>query len=229
MARRFLLAAVFSVCISTIALGARQLQEAEILQILQKLTNEPKKTWINAGTIEATHEEYKAPKKTDSNEINAQIRQKINEYQNGLDKTASSEEINKMKLDAIPFNARYELSNEYTMTTFVTLKYDGDRFYKEINVDSRTDSIKPDQKLADNFMTDNFDLESNAKRIFAWDGQNYTTYTSGNHAVINSKPNTTNSVDSLLTAGIIPWGYGFYTYENLIGAQPTATEDIIDG
>ena len=225
----FLLVIVFSIGISNLTFGARQLEEAEVVQLLQELTKEPKKTWITAGTIEAVHEEYKTAKTTDLNEIDNQISQKINEYQNNLDNTALAEDIQKMKLDAIPFNTRYKLSNEYRMTSVVTLKYDGDKFYWKINVDSRTDSIKPEKELANNFMTDNFNLEWNAERIFAWDGQNYTTYSSGNHAVIDSKSDSLRPVNGPLTAGVIPWGYGYYTYENLINAEPTATEDIVDG
>ncbi|MCK4886861.1 MAG: hypothetical protein KAS96_05695, partial [Planctomycetes bacterium] len=227
--RFLLLVIVFSIGISNLAFGERQLEEAEVVQILQELTREPKKTWISAGTIEAIHEEYKTAKTTDLNEIDDQIRQKINEYQNNLDNTTSLEDIRKMKLDAIPFNTRYKLSNEYTMTSAVTLKYDGDKFFWKIIVNSRTDSIKPGKELANNFMTDNFNLEWNAKRIFAWDGQNYTTYSSGNHAIIDSKSDTPNPVNGPLTAGLIPWGYGYYTYENLINAEPAATEDITDG
>jgi len=47
--------------INGIAFGDRQLERAEILQILQKLTSQPRKTWIAAGAIQATHEEYRAP------------------------------------------------------------------------------------------------------------------------------------------------------------------------
>ena len=58
-----------------------------------------------------------------------------------------------MKLDAIPFNVRYKLSNEWAMSSHVTVKYDNGRFYWEINVDSRSDSVKPDASLAGNYMT----------------------------------------------------------------------------
>ena len=225
----FYLLVVFFVGISNTAFGGRQLEEAEVVQILQELTKEPMKTWVTAGTIEAVHEEYKPAKTTDLKEINNEISQKINECQNNLDKTALTEDIQKMKLDAIPFNTRYKLSNEYNMTSVVTLKYDGDRFYWEINVESRTDSVKPGKELTDNFMTDEFNLEWNAKRIFAWDGQNYTTYSSGNQAVIDSKSDSPRPVNGPLTAGVIPWGYKYYTYENLMKAGPTATEDIVDG
>jgi hypothetical protein len=216
----------FAVCHTVFA--ERQLDEAETLGILQQLTSQPKKTWIPAGIIEATHEEYKAPKVTDLGEINNQINQKVAEYQNNLNKPELTENLQKMKLDAVPFNVRYKLSNEYTMTSTVILRFDGDRFYWEINVNSRTDSVKPDKNLTDNFMTDEFNLDWNARRIFAWDGENYTTYSSGNHAIVDSRGNTPHIVNGPLTAGFIPWGYGHYSYDSLVAAGPTAVEKIVD-
>ena len=67
--------------VSGVALGDRQLERAEVLQILKNLTNQPRKAWISAGTIQATHEEYRAPKITNPTEINSQISQAIREYQ----------------------------------------------------------------------------------------------------------------------------------------------------
>jgi len=135
-----------------------------------------------------------------------------------------------MMLDAIPFNVRYRLSNEYTMNSDVIVKFDGDRFYWEINVTSRTDSVKPGESLEGNFMTEQFDLDWNAKRIFAWDGTKYTTYfLPGNHATVDTTGNTPHVVNGPLTAGLIPWGYGYYTYENLSDADFSAIEKYVDG
>jgi len=211
------------------AFADRPLERAEILQIFQELTSQPRKTWIVAGTIEATHQEYRAPKTTDANEIKGQINQAIAEYQNNPSKRERTEDLQKMKLDAIPFNVRYELSNEYTMTSAVTVKSDGDRFYWEINVESRTDSVKAEKDLADNFMTEQFNLDWNGRRIFAWDSENYTTYTSANHAIVDSRGDTPHVVNGPLTAGFIPWGYGHYLYETLSAAEPAATEKIVNG
>ena len=139
-------------------------------------------------------------------------------------------ELQKMKLDAIPFNTRYELSNEYMMSSTVIVKFDGDRFYWEINVDSRKDSVKPGKDLEDNFMTDQFDLDWNARRIFVWDGEKYTTYfLPGNHAIVDTTGKTPHVVNGPLTAGIIPWGYGYYSYENLTAANSSAVERYVDG
>lgn len=213
-----------------VALADRPLNRAEILQIFQQLTSQPKKTWIPAGTIRAIHEEYKAPKITDINEINRRIKEEVAAYQNNTNKRELTEDMQKMKLDAIPFNVRHKLSNEYTMNSSVVVKFDGERFYWEIDANSRTDSVKPVKDLTDNFMTGQFDLNWNAKRVFAWDGEKYTTYfLPGNHALVDSTGKTPHTVNGPLTAGFIPWGYGFYSYDNLSDAKSSAVEKSVDG
>jgi hypothetical protein len=216
--------------INGIAFGDRQLERTEILQILQKLTSQPRKTWIAAGTIQATHEEYRAPKITNASLISTEITKAIQEYQNSPDKLELTEELQKMRLDAIPFNVRRRLSNEHTMNSTVVVKFDGNRFYWEINVDSRSDSIKPNAALEDNFMTKRFNLEWNARRIFSWDGQKYTRYSlPANQAMVDTTNSLLHVVNGPLTAGIVPWGYGLYTYKNLSAAISSATEMYING
>jgi len=221
------LAVFLLLSVSCGAFADRPLERAEILQILQEVTSQPRKAWIPAGTIEATREEYRAPETTDPNEINDQISQKIQEYQANPNKPGLPESLQKMALDAIPFNVRYKLSNEYAMISTVIVISDGDRFYWETNVDSRTDSVKPGKDLADNFMTEQFNLDWNSRRIFAWNGEKYTIYTSANHAVVDSRGDAPHAVNGPLTAGLIPWGYGHYTYEYLSAAESSAVE--VDG
>jgi hypothetical protein len=59
---------------SCVAFADRPLNRSEILHIFQSLTSQPKKAWIPAGIVEATHEQYRAPKLTDPDEINARIK-----------------------------------------------------------------------------------------------------------------------------------------------------------
>jgi hypothetical protein len=229
-ARNFVLASVLSLSVSCVAFADRQLGRAEILQIFEKLTSQPRKTWISAGTIEATHEEYRAPKTTNLSEINNRINEEIQEYQSSQNKRELTVNLQKMRLDAIPFNARYRLSNEHTMNSIVVVRFDGNRFYWEINVNSRADSVKPPADLLGNFMTKQFDLGWNARRIFAWDGAKYTTYfLPGNHAIVDSTGSTPHVVNGPLTAGVIPWGYGYYTYESLSAAESSGVEKDADG
>lgn len=216
--------------LSGVAFADRPLERTEILQIFQKLTNQPRKTWIPAGTIEATHEEYRAPKIIDADALNGQINKEIQQYQSDPNKRELTEELQKMRLDAEPFNVRHKLSNEYTMSSTAIVKFDGDRFYWEINVTSRTDSVKPGEGLAGNFMTEQFNLDWNARRIFTWDGEKYTTYfLPGNHAIVDATGRTPHAVNGPLTAGVIPWGYGYYTYENLSSADSSAVEKYVNG
>jgi hypothetical protein len=216
--------------IGGVAFGDRQLERAEILQILTDLTSQPRKTWIDAGTIRATHEEYKAPRITNPGAISAEITRAVQEYQNKPDKRELTEELQKMRLDAIPFNVRYRLSNESNMNSTVVVKYDGDRFYWEIDVDSRRDSLKSAAALEGNFMTKQFNLDWNGRRLFTWDGHKYTTYSiSANRAVVDTTGATPHVVNGPLTAGIVPWGYGFFTYQNLSTVATSATEKYING
>ncbi len=213
-----------------IASADRTLERAEILQILSRLTNQPQKTWITAGTIQAIHEDYKAPKVIDANIVESAIRAKIQGYSNNPDRPKHNEEMLKMDFDAVPFNTRYEMSNESTMKSSVVVKYDGEKFYWEINVDSRNDSVNPGKELADNFMLDRFDREWNQKRIFVWDGEKYTTYfLPGNYSIEESKSASGHAVNGPLTAGLIPWGYGYYSYNSLAAADLNVIEREING
>ncbi|MHC4477122.1 MAG: cysteine peptidase family C39 domain-containing protein [Planctomycetota bacterium] len=226
MSKKALVLITVSVLYST-ASADRQLDRTEILQILEGLTSQPRKTWIPSGTINASREEYRAPKTTDPDEIAAAIDQELQEYADNPDKVQLTEALQTMRQAAIPFNVRYKLSNEYTMTSNVIVKYDGDRFYWQIEVESRTDSLQPPEELEYNFLTEQFSLTCNQNRIFAWDGVKYSTYSRPiNHAIITD---TRDSVDGPLTAGVIPWGYGRYSFEQLSDAQSSATEIQLDG
>ncbi|MCP4256503.1 MAG: hypothetical protein GY774_03130 [Planctomycetes bacterium] len=228
--KHFVSALLLSLCISCITLADRQLDRGEILQIFEKLTSQPQKAWLAEGTIEADREEYKAPKTDNTAEINRQITEQIKEYQDNPNKRELSIELQKMKIDAIPFNVRYKLSNKYKMNSKAVVRVDGDKFYWQIDVGSRTDSVWPDSSVAGNFMTDEFNLQYNAKRTFAWDGQKYTLYFQpGNHAIVDTTGKMPHTINGPLTAGVIPWGYGDYAYENLSTAKSSAEEKIING
>ena len=94
--KHFLLTIILLLSVSCVAFADRQLERAEILQIFEKLTVQPRKTWIPGGTIEATHEEYRAPKTTNLNEINNQINKEIQEYQSNPNKRELTEDFQKI-------------------------------------------------------------------------------------------------------------------------------------
>jgi len=120
----------------------------------------------------------------------------------------------------------YNVSSGYITDSNVIVKYDGDKFYWEININSHTT-----EKQSQGGSRDDFNLRWNKKRIFVWDGQHYTMYfKSGNNAVVTESPSDMPiRVNGPLTAGIVPWGYGIYTYENLSAAESSAVEMDIDG
>ena len=215
----------------TLAVGAdRTLDKSEVQALFDQLTSRPQRTWISAGTIRATHTEYRASRTTDSTAVEARVKQAVEDYQNNPDKPQRTGDLQKMTLDAIPFNVRYEWSNEHTMTTTEVIRYDGDRFYWEIQVGSRTDSIQPDKDLAYNDMIEAFNLDWNGTRVFAWDGQTYTSYSLPvNQALVQAGGQTPHKIHGALTAGIIPWGYGLLTAEGLRSAAATAVETRGEG
>lgn len=200
----------------------RTLDRAEIVQIFETLTSRPKRTWNPSGTIRARHQEYKAATTMDKKEIDEAINDEIQAYLDDPNKLESTEERQQMKLEAIPFNVRYRLSNEYTMTSNVVLRYDGHRFYWKIDIESRTDSLIPGPELTGNGFTEEFSLYWNKTRVFTWDGDKYTNYFGpGRHATVEA---ISSPVNGPLTAGIVPWGYGNHTLEQLMAAQSTGFE-----
>jgi len=228
--RNFVLGICCLLFLGSMAMADRQLGRAEILQIFEQLTSRPTKTWISTGTIEAAHEQHGTPKTTNQTEIGNQIAQAVQEYLNNPKKRELTEKLQKMRLDAIPFNVRYRLSNQHTMNSTVVVKFDGNRFSWDVTVKSRTDSVKPGSNLAGNFMTEQFDLSWNGRRTFTWDGQKYTIYSrSGNYAVVDAAGSFPHAVNGPLTAGVVPWGYGRYTYKSLAAAGSSAVEKNVSG
>jgi hypothetical protein len=216
---------IVALCLSPTAWGQRALSSAEIQQILQQVTSRPRQTWLPTGTIQAIHQEYGAPKTTDPTTIRNEVDKQVKDYQNNPNKKEKTPALQKMKLDAIPFNVRYRLSNESAQSSHVTVKYDNGRFYWEINIDSRQDSVAPDASLVGNDMTEQIDLRWNKRRIFTWDGQEYITYSvSGNQAVVDAAGKLQRAATGPLTAGLIPWGYGRFSSTSLGSAQVSATQ-----
>ena len=120
----------------------------------------------------------------------------------------------------------FDAKTGYITSSMATVKYDGDRFYWSINIDSHTKETSPSESY--DHLRDAIDIKGNAKRIFAWNGEQYTMYfKSGKNAIVEEIGTTPIAVNGPLTAGIIPWGYGIYTYNNLLAQELSATE--VDG
>jgi len=225
--RSMFLAIAVSLCVVPAARGQRTLSNSEIQKILQEVTSRPRKTWIPAGTIQATHQEYGAAKVTNPGTIVSEINKALQEYRSNPNKKEKTATLQKMAEDAIPFNVRYKLANEYAMSARQTVRYDGNRFYWEIEVSSRSDTVRPqDHGVANNYMTKHFNRSWNDRRIFAWDGQKYTTYSaSANRATVDMAGRLPRAVNGPLTAGLIPWGHEEFSSANLAAAPVSAREN----
>lgn len=230
MKRKLFLLCVVVLFLNSFSLADRPLEKSEILKIFEQLTAQPKNTWISSGTIEASHEEFRAAKTADEGRIREAVARNVKAYQAGGNRPEKADYLQKQRLDAIPFNTRYELSNEYKMTSVETVRFDGERFYWEINIQSRDDSVKPHKGLYGNEMTDQFNMELNARKIYAWDGYEYVKYWPlAEHASVNSAVQSQPKVNGPLTAGLIPWGTGYFSYNNLAAMQFEAVERNIEG
>jgi len=227
---RTILSFALVLSVTTLCPAERVLDRDETLEILKELTSRNRTTWISAGVIEGTHEAYRAPITTDEETIERQIQQEIEGFEANPDKRLRSEKVQKLYLEAIPFNVRYRLANESMTLSNEVVKYDGQRFYWEIDIASRSDSVDPTADLIDNYMTEDFDLTWNERRIYAWDGSNYTIYSpSGKYATVDADDRFPRHVNGPLKAGIIGWGRGNLSYDNLSEAEISATEVDRDG
>jgi uncharacterized protein involved in tolerance to divalent cations len=125
----------------------------------------------------------------------------------------------------------FSLYNDYSVDSSVIVKFDGDRFYWEVNTNSTDKQIQQNLNDNDRF-SENYGVPIwSKKRVLAWDGEQYTMYFGpGKHAIVTEDvSNIPVQVDGPLTAGVIPWGEGIYAYESLSSADLSAVELDIDG
>lgn len=224
------LAFIFVVIFCFSAIAERPLESQEVLQIINDLTSQPSDMWIPHGTVKIRHEEYKAPKTINESEIRQKIKEQISKYQTNPNKVEKSEDVQKMKLDAIPFNVRYNISNESTMITEETVCFDDQRYCWDVNIISRTDSVKPGKKLEGNFMKEDFPLNYNAKKMYVWDGEKYTIFSPlANHAFIDTANFMPHDMPGPIKTFLIPWGFGYYSYDNLETLNISGLEKLVDG
>jgi hypothetical protein len=121
----------------------------------------------------------------------------------------------------------YRSASECVIDSNAIVRYDGDKFYWEINVLSQTEQEDPSAKTDDRSARYDSELNWNKRRVFAWDGERYAMhFASGKSAIVAENPSDVPvSVNGPLTAGIIPWGYGVYTLESLLAAESSAEVD----
>lgn len=110
----------------------------------------------------------------------------------------------------------YSASDDIATESTEQIKYDGNKFFWEIDISL--------DKTSKNVAKD---LKKNAKRLFVWDGDRYSMYfASTNNAIVSEDSGQIPvNVNGILTAGIIPWGFGAYSYDKLSTAELSAMEN----
>lgn len=206
--------------LSIMSLSQDRLSRSEILEIVEQLIQEQRTAWIQTGTLEVWHTEYRAPLLTEPEEIEAKIQQDIAGFESNPGEIIKTEDLQAQKRAAIPFNVRYKYANETTTMTYEIIKVDQDLHSQDIIIESRTESVRKPASLTYNEMTEDLDLNGNQRRIFAWDGQNYTLYNLPiNIAIVDAANRFTQAGIAALKAGLIPWGEGLFSKQNLMDAQ----------
>jgi len=106
-----------------------------------------------------------------------------------------------------------------------TMYYDGSRFRLDVYL---KDGLSTDD-LSEKDRVQQFqqDLKLNRNRIFIWDDEKYIQYyQSAGYAVIVTDPQTmpAENCGGPMTAGIIPWGYGDFTFSIIMSQDPKSYE-----
>jgi len=127
-------------------------------------------------------------------------------------------------------HTEYNVQHGYSADSSVIVRFDGDRFYWEINTSS-IEKTAQQSILSPTTFRDKNTPGWSKKRIFVWDGQQYTMYFGpGRQAVVTEDTGQIPvEINGPLTAGIIPWGFGIYTHDSLSAAESSAVELDLDG
>ena len=127
--------------------GQDRLNEKQVSCVLEELLHDTSPAWIKTGTIKATHIEYRAAKTTEETRIQERIIQEAQRQKQVENSPYLVSWLQEMQLEALPFNVRYKLSNEYTMETSHHISFDGVHYNYQRTVVSRRDSVERPQAL----------------------------------------------------------------------------------
>ncbi|MBL7214380.1 MAG: hypothetical protein ISS71_01745 [Phycisphaerae bacterium] len=104
-----------------------------------------------------------------------------------------------------------------------TIYRDNSRFRLEMHLEDGLSIDSPsNQNIARQFQQD---FKLNRNRIFVWDGQKYVQYyQSADYAVVvTDSQNVPTDTCGPISAGIIPWGHGDFTFWVIMSQDPTAS------
>ena len=222
----FVLTLIVLFVLDSPAPAGRTLERTEVLTILQELTVNPRTVWIETGTIEAVYERYQAPRITDRQEIDERIRRRVKSYTAGEKRPEVSEELRKERLAAIPFNMQYRLANEQFRQSAILVHCDGDKLYQRIEVIRNTDTVQRPPDLEGNQKTKQFNSDWHGLKIFVDDATRCAMYFPRiDRAIIDTAGAYPRGTSGTLKAGLIPWGSGIYTYQELASWDISAWEE----
>ncbi|MHB9069386.1 MAG: cysteine peptidase family C39 domain-containing protein [Sedimentisphaerales bacterium] len=113
----------------------------------------------------------------------------------------------------------FNMAEKRTIKSTESIKYDGNKFNWEVDVVSEAVDGQPNSLARP-------DSYLNEKNVYVWDGRRYNMYFKKSKSAISTDniTDTPPTVTGCLTAGIVPWGYGFYAYEKLIDNEIDAAE-----
>ncbi|MEN6306631.1 MAG: cysteine peptidase family C39 domain-containing protein [Anaerohalosphaeraceae bacterium] len=121
----------------------------------------------------------------------------------------------------------YYDSEKNAIESTETMHINDTQFYWEIML-SDAASDTPGANIPQQALTGDVDSRMNQHRIFSWDGTTLIRYyKSAGHAVVETE--MPGKIGGPFSAGIIPWGHGFYTLENLSKCTTSAWKKTIDG
>jgi len=215
--------------LAQVATGQQILRQSELKAVIQQITKNPRQTWLGQGSLRVVHTRYQAPAIVDEQEMQAKIKEEIELYTSNTDKAQKTDDLQARFLEAIPFNTRYDLQNESTTVSTEYIQFSGNRFHREVVIDSHDDSVTPPPAIAQNVYTHTPDLATNRRRIFSYNGQRAYQYFKSVNLAIEEDASGNTDIPRSLMAGLIPWGTGIFTRKSILNSQPSATTQSIDG
>lgn len=237
----------------TSSLSGRTLSPAEIQALLQELTSQPRQACITTGEISGHLIEESWPNYSfTENEINSRIQEEIQAFKDQPPRHLVDDSLRHDHLEAIPYNVRYAYRASEQKDMTMILRCLSGKYYWETNLNSFKDLADlKDQTAVPYRLTaadeayfantypaahacKRFNPAWNQQRTYAWDGQELIKHTyasSGriNHAVRRVKTEDQIGIPSPLTEGMILWGQGMFTLENLQTMNVNASEVWSDG
>jgi hypothetical protein len=231
----------------------RTLGPAELQWILLELTTHPTQSWISTGSVTGTsiEESWPSYEYTDR-EIDLRTTAEIIDFKANPPASMIDRDYLFDHLDAIPFNIRYmyRISTRKEETFRILINQGRFNWFSELvrfhdGAELKDDVIIPYYLTVEDeryfakvnppaHASKRFNPGWNQQRTVAWDGQEFLIHNASpgqglNHAIRQETPVLPSSLPDPLIAGLIPWGHGIYTLDNLVRAAVQGSETVVDG